>query len=448
MAGLLASLTGRGRCLIAAGISASICGIALGERDLVRVGFLLIAVPIIGALIIGRGRVTIEASRAVSHQRAAVGAAVEVSLRVTNTGLLPVAGLMLEDQLPAVRGAAPDQRARFALGTLRSGQTTEIAYPLPALPRGRFAIGPLRVRMTDPFGLVEMVRPFPAVSQIVVVPQIHELSPQPLPGGHEELGASSIHAVGSLGADDLTVREYRQGDDVRKIHWRSSARTGELMVRHEERPWQGDVVVLVDSRRRTHSGEGAQSSLEWIVSAAASIADHLERRGYRVSIVSGGFAREWTGLGGAETLADLQLTTDAQLGAGLAAASGGAATLIALIAAPDAALGSAGRLGGGMGHRLPGADVDTLSALPAQVRMLLALDTSRWGAAADTSAPPEPAETAPARRGASAAPTTTLSELAADGWHVSSAGAQDQIPDAWAALLTAPGYAAATASRA
>lgn len=440
MAGLFASFTGRARSLIAAGFSAALCGFALGERDLIRVGFLLVALPVMGALIVGRARATIETSRSVSQQRAAVGAAVEVTLRVTNTGLFHVAGVMLEDRLPAVRGGPSDQRARFALGTLRSGQTTAIVYPLPPLPRGRFTIGPLRLRMTDPFGLVEMVRPFPAVSEIVIVPQIHELGAQSLPGGHEELGGSSIHAVGSLGADDLTVREYRQGDDVRKIHWRSSARTGELMVRQEERPWQGDVVVLVDSRRRTHRGEGAQSSLEWLVSAAASIADHLDRRGYRVTIVSGGFARDWPGIGGADTLADLQLTTDAQLGAGLPAAAGGAATLIALVAAPIPLPAGPESLGD-IDHPLPAADVDTLNALPGQVRMLLALDTSTWTSEPGLTEPP-PGAAASRRRG-EAAPTatTTLSELAAGGWHVSSARVDDQVPDAWAALLSAPGYA-------
>lgn len=448
MAGLFASLTGRARSLTAAGFSAALCGVVLGERDLIRVGFLLVALPILGALIVGRARSTIAASRGVSHQRAEAGVAIEVTLRVTNTGLLPLNGLMLEDRLPPVRSGTSDQRARFALDTLRSGQTTDIVYPLPTLPRGRFTIGPLSVRLTDPFGLVEMVRQFPAVSEIVIVPKVHELGSQTLPGGHEELGGSSIHAVGSLGADDLTVREYRQGDDVRKIHWRSSARTGELMVRHEERPWQGDVVVLVDSRRRTHRGEGADSSLEWMVSAAASIADHLDRRGYRVTIVSGGFAHEWPGSGGADTLADLQLSTDAHLGAGLSSANahstGGAATLIALVAAPIPRTDD-GQRRSDLDHPLPGADVDALNALSGQVRMLLALDTTTYTStgAPDSGPTGAPAAGAALRRGDTAPRTTTaLSELAADGWHVSSARVEDQIPDAWAALLTAPGFSA------
>jgi uncharacterized protein (DUF58 family) len=450
---LVASFTSRARSLLAAGVSAALCGVVLGERDLLRVGFLLLALPVVGALIVGRARVTITAARSVSRQRAAVGAPIEASLRIANTGLLPAAGLMLEDRLPTGGPSGAPHRARFALGALRSGQSTDIVYPLPALPRGRFTVGPLQLRMTDPFGLIEMNRPFPAVSQIVIVPQIHELGAHPLPGGHEELGGSSIHALGSLGAEDLTVREYRQGDDVRKIHWRSSARTGELMVRQEERPWQGDVVVLVDNRRRAHRGEGAHSSLEWMVSAAASIADHLELRGYRVTIVSGGFVRQWPGSNGAETLADLQLSTDATLGTRLMETAGAASTLIALVAAPQQSgvpvLPSASAATSHV--RLAGADADSLGVIQSQVRMLLALDTASW--APSYAGPPQLAQDAAGgaprsagsngRRPAGPATVTTLGELAAEGWHVASAGRQDAIPAAWASLVTAPRYATA-----
>jgi uncharacterized protein (DUF58 family) len=119
---MFASLTTRARSLLAAGSSAAVCGLILGERDLLRVGFLLAALPVVGALIVGRARVTIESARSVSQQRAAVGTPLEVRLRVTNTGMLPVAGLMLEDRIPgARRDSGQQQRARFSLGTLRLG---------------------------------------------------------------------------------------------------------------------------------------------------------------------------------------------------------------------------------------------------------------------------------------------------------------------------------------
>jgi hypothetical protein len=149
--------------------------------------------------------------------------------------------------------------------------------------------------------------------------------------------------------------------------------------------------------------------------------------------VSGGFARDWPGTGGAESLADLQLSTDAQLGAGLPAGAASAATLIALVAAPIADPTAA------LEHRLPGADVDALQALPAQVRMLLAVDTSPAAGPGEA-----PAGDGERRRGGPAAPPTALSELAGDGWHVHSASVADPIPDAWAALLTAPGHAVAS----
>jgi len=91
-------------------------------------------------------------------------------------------------------------------------------------------------------------------------------------------------AIGS--AEDVTVREYRRGDELRRVHWRSSARTGELMVRREEQPWQSRATVFLDNRIRAHRGQGIASSLEAAVSAVASIAVHLSQRGFTVRLVT------------------------------------------------------------------------------------------------------------------------------------------------------------------
>ena len=82
------------------------------------------------------------------------------------------------------------------------------------------------------------------------------------------------------------MREYRRGDDLRRVHWRSSARVGELMVRREEQPWQSRATVFLDNRGTSHRGQGAACSLEAAVSAAASIAVHLTHRGYTVRLVT------------------------------------------------------------------------------------------------------------------------------------------------------------------
>jgi uncharacterized protein (DUF58 family) len=91
-------------------------------------------------------------------------------------------------------------------------------------------------------------------------------------------------ATGS--AEDVTVREYRRGDDLRRVHWRSSARVGELMVRREEQPWQSRATVFLDNRLVSHRGQGVASSLEAAVSTAASVAVHLAQRGYAVRLVT------------------------------------------------------------------------------------------------------------------------------------------------------------------
>ncbi len=104
----------------------------------------------------------------------------------------------------------------------------------------------------------------------------------------------SSHSIGSHGADDASIREYRQGDDLRKVHWRSTAKTGALMVRHEERPWQGHTCVLLDVRAVAHTASTPaaddprqSSSLEWAVSFAASVVDHLLRAGRDTTLVAG-----------------------------------------------------------------------------------------------------------------------------------------------------------------
>ena len=99
-------------------------------------------------------------------------------------------------------------------------------------------------------------------------------------------GDNRPRAFATGSAEDVTVREYRRGDDLRRVHWRSSARVGELMVRREEQPWQSRATLFLDNRTRAHRGQGIASSLEAAVSAAASIAVHLSQRGFTVRLVT------------------------------------------------------------------------------------------------------------------------------------------------------------------
>jgi uncharacterized protein (DUF58 family) len=114
-------------------------------------------------------------------------------------------------------------------------------------------------------------------------------------GGQGGGGEGSRRTIAVHGEDDVSTREYRHGDDLRKVHWTATARTGELMVRLEERPWRAQATLLLDTRSRAHllaprhghlavagsadDDSPPPDSLEWVVEAAASIGTALAQRG-------------------------------------------------------------------------------------------------------------------------------------------------------------------------
>ncbi|MCU1659363.1 MAG: Conserved repeat protein [Pseudonocardiales bacterium] len=310
MAGFRSGFTTRASCLIAAGTTALLCGLLLGAVDLVRAGALALAIPLTASLVVYRSRVRIANRRSADPARASAGGAVSIHLAITNRSLLPTGALLLEDQLPQQLVG----RARFVVPGLASREARTVSYRMPELPRGRYRAGPLRIRLTDPFHMVDVVRSFTATNDFIVTPVIDPLPSVEPPRSYDIGDNAGSHSIGVHGADDASTREYRTGDDLRKIHWRSSARTGMLMVRQEERPWQGQSTMLLDLRAAAHSvvpedGEQApdprqRSSLEWAISAAASIGTHLLLAGRGVGLISDLVSGERMYLDGAPRLSD------------------------------------------------------------------------------------------------------------------------------------------------
>lgn len=284
--------TTRASCLLAAGVTAVLCGALLGEVDLVRAGVLAAAVPLASALVVHRSRVRVANRRAVEPPRAVAGQSVTMHLTITNRSLLPTGALMLEDELPrSLTG-----RARFVLDSLSAREVRTVSYRMPSLARGRYRAGPLQIRLSDPFHMIDLTRSFAATSEFLVAPVIDQL-PGGKPPRTDDLGdGAGSHSIGTHGADDASTREYRTGDDLRKIHWRSTARTGSMMVRQEERPWRAQTTVLLDLRAVAHgvtlenvapsaTDPRQSSSLEWAVSAVASIAAEALTAGRDVGLI-------------------------------------------------------------------------------------------------------------------------------------------------------------------
>jgi uncharacterized protein (DUF58 family) len=291
VARIRAGFTTRASCLLAAGGTALLCGLLLGEVDLVRAGVLALAVPLVAALVVHRSRVRIANRRSVEPANAAAGGSVTMHLTITNRSLLPSGSLLLEDQLPQQLTG----HARFVIPGLAGRESRTVSYRMPGLSRGRYRAGPLRIRLTDPFHMIDLVRSFTATTEFVVAPVVDSLPSLEPPRSHDIGDNAGSHSIGVHGADDASTREYRTGDDLRKIHWRSSARVGSLMVRQEERPWQGQTTVLLDLRTDAHTiGDASpavlpdvrmRSSMEWAISAAASIGTHLLAAGRRLELI-------------------------------------------------------------------------------------------------------------------------------------------------------------------
>ena len=275
-------LTARGWVVLAVAVLVVVGAPLLGQRDILRIGVLLLV------LLLAAWWTTSRATRsldAVSRSRsgfAEAGASATVRLTVRGRSR-PATQLVLEDLVPLALGGT----ARLAVPRLREGETLDLDHRVRSEVRGSFRIGPAVLRSRDVFGLVTASRPLGGTSTLDVLPRVLPLRDLTL-GDLGGSRGSSASAAAATSPDDASIREYRVGDDLRRVHWRSTARRGAVMVRSDEHPGRPDVVLLLDDRASAHHGRGAGSSLEWAVTAAASAAVHLHKRGHHVRLVHGG----------------------------------------------------------------------------------------------------------------------------------------------------------------
>ncbi|HEY9290397.1 MAG TPA: DUF58 domain-containing protein, partial [Microlunatus sp.] len=250
------------------------------QRDVMRIGLLLLALPLVALILLGLSRLRLSSQRSIVPARVQLGTPMVGRINLSLESRLPIGMVMLEDQIPPELG----ERPRFTID--RAGVTwrREVEFPLLGRVRGRWTCGPLMVHTQDPFGLVRHDQQFVATSEVLVTPQIVPLSPIAATGGAGSSGESQPHRIGIIGADDVLIREYRHGDDVRRVHWRSTARRGDLMVRREEQAWDPAARIILDSRAGAHAGQGIHNSLEWAVSAAASAGLRFIDDGYRLEV--------------------------------------------------------------------------------------------------------------------------------------------------------------------
>ncbi|MEQ1788705.1 MAG: DUF58 domain-containing protein [Acidimicrobiales bacterium] len=254
-----------------------VMGRVLGLVELFALGVVAAALLIGAALLVTSARLELEVGRAVHPARVHVGTSSRVDLTVRNLRATGTPVLRLRDPVSGTRGAD------LLVPPLGRGERTVAAYRLPTDRRGLVQIGPLDVVVGDPFGLTSVGTVAAPMVALTVYPHIDQIDPLPYTTGHDPLaGARQPNSLGRTGEDFYALRPYVVGDDLRRIHWPSSARHDELLVRQNELPWQGRTTVLLDVRKAAHHGD----SLEVAVSAAASIVAATARRHDLIRLVT------------------------------------------------------------------------------------------------------------------------------------------------------------------
>ena len=218
-------------------------------------------------------------------KRARVGDDIEERVTVRNRSALPKSALEVEDatDMPGYRnGRAVSLPSR----SFRSWRSLA-----PARKRGVYKLGPVRVSGSDPFGLFRSDRDFGEQDDLVVYPQVHELPLFDIPAGFLTGESSARRRSHDLTPHAASVREYAFGDSLNRIHWNSSARTGRLMSKEFDLGLASDVWIVVDLHKDVQAGELEESTDEYAVSIAASLAQKYLRAQLPVGLVAYGDAR-------------------------------------------------------------------------------------------------------------------------------------------------------------
>jgi uncharacterized protein (DUF58 family) len=416
-------ITTRGIAFLVVGIAVGVVAYLLERPELLPVAAVAVAAPLIALLTVATSRPHVRVTRQLEPVVAVEGETVRVN--VTVTGRARAAEWI--ERVPMQPGFAGPGRLR----EVRATRPAAFGYRFAPGRRGLVSVGPLLIENRDPFALAVRVSDTIATTTQLVIPAVTELPVGPMPDPSTEAGPRTTRSR-ERADDDVVTREYRDGDALRRVHWRVTARQGELMVRQDEPQAGPHSRLIVDTQAGSYADVRAVRSasrrslesnhFEWIVHMAASAAVHLAERGYSV-----------------------ELTTPTISGA--AAGEGD----------DDPAPSADGPVGHILGElavtALAPAAADLESSLPALLRSgplpLVALsgapdiETTQWMLAQRASAAPAVAllvgPPAPvARDDGSIDPDPARDAFERAGWTVARVPARLAPDDAWLALLGAP----------
>ncbi|MEK6343184.1 MAG: DUF58 domain-containing protein [Curtobacterium sp.] len=322
--------TVRGWTLLAVGIGLVGGGLVGSTSVAVSAGLLLLVLLVCGTVMAFVVAAPLRGRRSAARAVVQVGEVYRERVTLQGTGLRfgPRSTLLVRERLDDVFASVSDAETYATVGPRT--QPAVLDVEALAMRRGRGLVGPVTIRVEDPFGLLRIDRPVVRAEEVVVVP-----ASTPLTAIDTGALAGAVSAdegrVGQGGsADDSELRPYRPGDPIRRVHWGQSARRGELHVRQTTQAQPPEAVIALDVRRESYQSLGrddlaelndlgGDAAFEHAVVVAASVARALAARTSRVVLVSDdpeGITRHAGDAGGLTDvlvgLADVQVRSDAR----------------------------------------------------------------------------------------------------------------------------------------
>jgi uncharacterized protein (DUF58 family) len=186
--------------------------------------------------------------------------------------------------------------AEFVADTVAQQDPLIGRYEVLCRPRGVYKVGPTDVRIRDPFSMAESGGEVGRIDRLVVFPAIETLDGLPVVRGHDPNTAQSRARFSQTGGEDFfTMRQYQQGDDLRRVHWPTSAKRDELMIRQLEMPWQSRALIVLDPDAASYA---RPDTFEHAVRGAASALHHLFTAGFSPTL--------WLGQANPSTVASVE----------------------------------------------------------------------------------------------------------------------------------------------
>lgn len=269
----------RGGALVLGG-AVLIAAIVFASRPLGVAGLGLMLAALIARAWMAMAGGPIDVRATVSPDPATEGDDVTVRIEARRSSRIPAGTVIVHGTLG--RFGAFESRLR-GHGRLVIGEMT-----LGMLPRGRFVSSDAALELRDPLGLEARSRPLGAAVSVVVYPRLVELESLFCDAGRFGSDGRRMLLRRPAGFDLHSVRDYEQGESLRRVHWPTTARRGHLMVKELEESPRDTVVVVLDCDPAGQAGRSPDSSFDQATRAAGSILRAYAARGRRAVLVTTG----------------------------------------------------------------------------------------------------------------------------------------------------------------